>query len=100
MFLKPFETKQMLEAILGSIDEAIHAVNSEGITIFYNKVAAKHDGVEIEEVLGKHVLEVFPSLSSQTSTLLKVIETGKPIYQQSQTYKNSKGQLIDTINTT
>ncbi|HHW39244.1 MAG TPA: sigma 54-interacting transcriptional regulator [Bacillales bacterium] len=90
----------MLEAILGSIDEAIHAVNSEGITIFYNKVAAKHDGVEIEEVLGKHVLEVFPSLNNETSTLLKVIETGKPIYQQSQTYKNTKGELIDTINTT
>ncbi len=100
MFLKSFETKQMLEAILGSIDEAIHAVNSEGITIFYNKVAANHDGVEIEEVLGKHVLEVFPSLNNETSTLLKVIETGKPIYQQSQTYKNTKGQLIDTINTT
>lgn len=100
MFLKSFETKQMLEAILGSIDEAIHAVNAEGITIFYNKVAAKHDGVEIDEVLGKHVLDVFPSLNSQTSTLLKVIETGKPIYQQSQTYKNNKGQLIDTVNTT
>ncbi|WP_299089095.1 sigma 54-interacting transcriptional regulator [uncultured Metabacillus sp.] len=100
MFLESFETKQMLEAILGSIDEAIHAVNSEGITIYYNKVAAKHDGVEIDEVLGKHVLDVFPSLTRQTSTLLKVIETGKPIYQQSQTYKNSKGQLIDTVNTT
>jgi arginine utilization regulatory protein len=100
MFLESFETKQMLEAILGSIDEGIHAVNSEGITIFYNKVAAIHDGVKIDEVLGKHVLDVFPSLTSQTSTLLKVIETGKPIYQQSQTYKNSKGQLIDTVNTT
>ncbi|WP_204954196.1 sigma-54 interaction domain-containing protein [Metabacillus crassostreae] len=90
----------MLEAILGSIDEAIHAVNSEGITIFYNSVAAQHDGIEIEEVLGKHVLDVFPSLNKQTSTLLKVIETGKPIYQQAQTYKNSNGQLIDTVNTT
>lgn len=100
MMLKSFETKQMLEAILGSIDEAIHAVNYEGMTIFYNQVAARHDGVEIEEVLGRHVLEVFPSLDNQTSTLIKVIETGKPIYQQSQTYKNSKGQLIDTVNTT
>ncbi|WP_329955877.1 sigma-54 interaction domain-containing protein [Calidifontibacillus erzurumensis] len=100
MFLKSFETKQMLEAILGSIDEAIHAVNSDGITIYYNQVAARLDGVEIEEVLGKHVLDVFPSLSKETSTLLKVIETGKPIYQEMQTYKNNKGQFIDTINTT
>lgn len=90
----------MLEAILSSIDEAIHAVNYEGITIFYNQVAAKHDGVEIDEVLGRYVLDVFPSLSKQTSTLLKVIETGTPIYQQSQTYKNNKGLLIDTVNTT
>ncbi len=90
----------MLEAILSSIDEAIHAVNDKGITIFYNQVAAKHDGVEIDEVLGKHVLDVFPSLNKQTSTLLKVIDTGKPIFQQSQSYKNSKGQLIDTVNTT
>ncbi|WP_026562527.1 sigma 54-interacting transcriptional regulator [Bacillus sp. J37] len=100
MILKTFETKQMLEAILSSIDEAIHAVNDEGITIFYNQVAAIHDGVDIDEVLGRHVLDVFPSLSKQTSTLLKVIETGRPIYQQSQTYKNNKGLLIDTVNTT
>ncbi|WP_396334528.1 sigma-54 interaction domain-containing protein [Alkalihalobacillus sp. MEB130] len=100
MFLKPFETKQMLEAILGSIDEAIHVVNSEGMTIYYNEVAANNDGTKIADVLGKHVLDVFPSLNKQSSTLLKVLEHGKPIYQQTQTYKNRKGQLIDTVNTT
>jgi arginine utilization regulatory protein len=100
MFIESFDTKQMLEAILSSIDEAIHAVNSDGITIFYNKVASRHDGVEIDEVLGKHILELFPSLNKETSTLLKVIETGKPIFQQPQTYKNIRGQLIDTVNTT
>ncbi|GAE24937.1 sigma-54-dependent transcriptional regulator variant [Halalkalibacter wakoensis JCM 9140] len=100
MFLKPFETKQMLEAILGSIDEAIHVVNAEGITIYYNDVAAKNDGTTIEDVLGKHVLDVFPSLNKESSTLLKVIKSGNPIIQQSQTYKNIKGQLIDTVNTT
>ncbi|ARK30571.1 sigma-54 interaction domain-containing protein [Halalkalibacter krulwichiae] len=100
MFLEPFETKQMLEAILGSIDEGIHVVDSNGITIYYNQVAANNDGVDIVDVLGKHVLEVFPSLNKQSSTLLKVIENGDPIYQQSQSYKNIKGQFIDTVNTT
>jgi arginine utilization regulatory protein len=100
LFLKPFETKQMLEAILGSIDEAIHVVNSEGITIYYNQVAATNDGSNIEDVLGKHILDVFPSLNKQSSTLLKVIQNGKPIFQQTQTYTNIKGQLIDTVNTT
>jgi arginine utilization regulatory protein len=100
MLLNPFEAKQMLDEILDSIDEAIHVVNAEGITIYYNRVASKNDGVEIEDVLGKHVLDVFPSLNKQSSTLLKVMEYGKPIYQQSQSYKNIKGQLIETVNTT
>lgn len=63
MTLLAVSTQEVIEAILGSIDEAIHAVDENGITIFYNSVAAKHDGSKIEKVLGKHLLEAFPSLS-------------------------------------
>ena len=69
MTLLAVSTQEVIEAILGSIDEAIHAVDENGITIFYNTVAAKHDGSKIENVLGKHLLEAFPSLSRETSTL-------------------------------
>ena len=100
MFLQQLNTEEMVKAILSSIDEAIHAVNDQGITIYYNEVAAKHDGVSIDEVLGKHILEVFPSLSSETSTLLKVIQTKQPIYHLPQTYRNIRGEFIDTVNTT
>ncbi|MFL0365009.1 sigma-54 interaction domain-containing protein [Pseudobacillus sp. 179-B 2D1 NHS] len=96
------DTKEMkmIQAILGTIDEGIHAVDANGITIFYNHVAAKHDAVEREEVLGKHLLEAFPSLSASTSTLMKVIQTGEPIYNQHQSYYNIRGMLIDMVNTT
>lgn len=94
------ETKEMLEAILSTIDEGIHVVNKEGITIFYNQVAAKHDGLKVDEVIDKHLLEVFPSLNSDTSTLLKAIETGKPIFNQHQKYTNKNGQRVETVNTT
>lgn len=93
-------TNEMISAILNSIDEAIHAIDKNGMTIFYNQVAADHDGVSVEEVLGKHVLEAFPSLTKETSTLLKVLETKQPIIQQPQRYENLNGQFIDTINTT
>ncbi len=93
-------TAEMLDAILHSIDEGIHAVNAEGVTIYYNPVAAKHDGLDQEEVIGKHVLEVFPSLDEHTSTLLKVIQTGKGIYHQQQSYTNMRGKNVVTVNTT
>ncbi|MCC3357198.1 sigma-54 interaction domain-containing protein [Bacillus sp. REN16] len=92
--------EELVIAILDSIDEAIHVVNEEGVTIFYNQVAAEHDGLSREEVLGKHLLEVFPSLNENSSTLLKVIRTKQPIFHLPQTYKNKWGKLIDTVNTT
>ncbi|MGD6874116.1 sigma-54 interaction domain-containing protein [Sutcliffiella horikoshii] len=93
-------SKEMLIAILDGIDEAIHAVDKDGITIYYNKVAAGYDGMNVEEVLGKHLLHVFPSLTEETSTLLKVLKTKKPIYHENQRYENRKGQLLETVNTT
>jgi arginine utilization regulatory protein len=93
-------TQEVLSAILKTIDEGIHVVNTEGETIFYNEVAARHDGMEIKEVQGKPLLDAFPSLTENSSTLLQVIKTGKPIYNQTQVYVNVHGTRIDTINTT
>ncbi|MFK9093313.1 sigma-54 interaction domain-containing protein [Bacillus salipaludis] len=93
-------TQEVLTAILKSIDEGIHVVNTEGRTIFYNEIAAKHDGMEVKEVQWKHLIDVFPSLTEESSTLLKVIKSGKPIYNQTQVYLNLHGTRIDTINTT
>lgn len=93
-------TNEVLAAILKSIDEGIHVVNTKGITIFYNEVAAKHDGLKIEEVLGKPLFEVFPSLNKETSTLYKVLLTKKPLYNQPQIYMNKHSVRIETINTT
>jgi arginine utilization regulatory protein len=93
-------TQEVLTAILKGIDEGIHVVNTAGKTIFYNEVAAKHDGMDVKEVQGKYLIDAFPSLTENSSTLLKVIKTGKPIYNQTQVYMNLHGTRIDTINTT
>jgi arginine utilization regulatory protein len=93
-------TIETLKAILSSIDEGIHAVNEKGITIYYNEIAAKLDGLRVEEVMGKHLLEVFPSLDVETSTLLKVILNHEAIYNQHQRFTNVKGKQVVTVNTT
>lgn len=94
------DTVEMLQAILGAIDEGIHVVDANGITIFYNHVAARLDGLTPEEVLGKPLLEVFPSLDRNSSTLLRVIESGEAIYDEPQAYTNWRGLRVETVNTT
>ncbi|MBA4494063.1 sigma 54-interacting transcriptional regulator [Paenactinomyces guangxiensis] len=90
----------MIHDLLDCLDEGIHIVNAEGITICYNRVASLLDGLTAGEVMGMHVLEAFPSLNQKTSTLLKVLETGVPIDDQQQTYTNRKGKQIVTVNRT
>jgi len=89
-----------LVAILETIDEGIHAVDMAGRTAVYNRAAGRLDGLHQADVIGKHVLEAFPSLEQSTSTLLQVLESGRAIYNQPQTYTNYLGVKVHTVNTT
>lgn len=84
----------ILQAVLNHADVAVHIVDCDGITRFYNKVAAEMDGMRPEEVLGKHILEVYPSLTLETSSLLKVLKTKKPVLNQQQTLVNRMGRTV------
>lgn len=89
----------MLE-ILDRVDEGIHVVDKNGRIVYYNEFAQKIDAIDIQRALGRHLLEVYPSLTYETSTLLTVIRTGKPILKVEQTFINYKGERITTINST
>lgn len=85
--------------ILDYIEEGIHIIDKNGIIIYYNKFAQTIDGVEREKVVGRHLIEAYPSLTEKTSTLLTVIKTGEAIHKKEQTFLNYKGEKITTINT-
>lgn len=90
--------KENILEILDYIEEGLHIIDNTGKIVYYNSFAQSIDGIERDKVIGKHLLEVYPSLTDQTSTLLRVIETGSPIYKSQQTFVNYKGEKITTIN--
>lgn len=92
-----FLRENILE-ILDYLEEGIHIIDRNGVILYYNKFAQGIDGVEPDKVIGRHLLEVYPSLTEDTSTLLTVIRTGRPIYKKEQTFLNYKGEKITTIN--
>ncbi|MCY0887101.1 MAG: sigma 54-interacting transcriptional regulator [Alicyclobacillaceae bacterium] len=87
-------------AILDTMDEGIHVVDAHGVTVVYNRAASMLDGVDPRDVIGRHVLEAFPSLGEETSTLLQVLFTGQAIHHRAQTFTNIKGMQVHTVNTT
>ncbi len=96
LFFKDEQVKKIMEYM----NDGIQIVNEKGMLVYCNQKAAMLDDINISEAIGRHVTEVYPSLNQTDSTILKVLTTGEPIINREQSYRNYKGKLIDTINTT
>lgn len=86
--------------LLNTLDEGITAIDNNSKIAFINSKAAHMEDIDIATAIGRHILEVYPSLSYKTSTLLNVLNTGQAIYDYLQTFQNYKGENITTVNTT
>lgn len=90
----------LLQKILQYGNVGIHVIDNSRKTIIYNSTMAQLEGLEIEQVIGKDLFEIFPSLNEETSTLIKVLKTGESIFNSTQTYLNFRGHSITTISST
>lgn len=89
-----------MKGILNALEDGITAIDASSHIVFINEKASNQENIDIKTAEGRHLLEVYPSLSERTSTLLNVLHTGEPIYDFLQTFKNYKGEKITTINST
>lgn len=86
--------------IFDALEEGITIIDTRGKIVFLNKKAQLLDNIDFNVAKDRHILEVYPSLSQKTSTLLNVLNTNTPITDNIQTFTNYKGEKITTINTT
>lgn len=89
-----------VEVVLDYISDGIQEINNGGIIVYCNRALAILDDISIDDVMGKHILDVYPSLTAESSTLMRVLKTGIPQINVEQSYTNYKGKKITTINTT
>lgn len=92
--------KLVLNVILKYIDEGIHVIDRDGRTVIYNGAMEKLEGLKSEEVMGRQLLDLFPSLDESTSTLCRALKEKQPIIDRYQTYMSKEGYKITTLNST
>lgn len=90
---------ELLGHALNIIEDGIHIVDRSGKTIFYSKSLEKIENNKAANVLGKHISETY-RLDEESSILLKVLKTGKPIKNYHTTYFTKKGSKINIITNT
>ncbi|MBS7527741.1 sigma 54-interacting transcriptional regulator [Fusibacter paucivorans] len=98
--MKQHTLKEAWEMLIEQIEEGVHIVDDQGVTIVYNRAMSEIEGYTAEQAIGHHLLEIFPNWQKENSTLLTVLASGEAIYGRRQQYVNSKGKRITTVNTT
>ena len=93
-------TLKHVKLMLEYISDGVQIVDSKGKLIYCNRNSALLDDINIEDSIGKHITEIYPSLKEEESTLLQVLQTRTPILNREQTYRTYKGKNIATINST
>ena len=91
--------KKILELVTDNIDDGIFVVNKKGEVVYYNESADNQAGVSMKNAVGKHILDIFPKLTEQTSTILRVLETGTPIVGDIQEYYNHNHKKVTILTT-
>lgn len=92
--------RKNIEIILDYVSDGIQVIDRKGKLVYCNRTAAILDDINRDDVIGKHIFHIYPSLEEQTSTLFRVLGTGIPIYNTEQTFTTYKGKKVTTINST
>ncbi|HHW03354.1 MAG TPA: sigma 54-interacting transcriptional regulator [Thermoanaerobacterales bacterium] len=92
--------KFLFESMLTHLRQGILVVDPDANVIFYNEPVTHIAGIDAEDAIGKNILEIFPSLTPDTSTFYYVLRTGKPLIDYVQTYFNYRGEQVTTLTST
>ena len=91
-----FEILNQVQKIIEMSGENTEIVicNKHGIVEYS---VCKHYAFLPALLMGKHILEAYPSLNEETSTIMRTLKTGKPIVNEKQILTNSENQQITLI---
>ncbi|NLN49821.1 MAG: sigma 54-interacting transcriptional regulator [Clostridiales bacterium] len=90
---------EQILSIYNYIDGLV-VTNNKGVIEYYITYRPDVNRLKQEDVIGKHILEVYPDLTSETSSIMRVLRNGKPIFNERQYLKTYKGQSIYAVNNT
>ena len=97
----------MREQILKQINSVIRAcedtdgvliINKSGVVLYHH--VTLNDYWRSKETVGRHILELYPELTEETSTVMRALKTGKPSYNVRQELCNSRGERVILDSTT
>ncbi|MCX8150532.1 MAG: PAS domain S-box protein [Candidatus Bathyarchaeota archaeon] len=87
---KAFETCQLHAKLLNSIGQAVTATDAEGRITYWNKAAEQLYGLSRDEVLGRHIMDIFGARlkAGVVQDVVDSLKTGKSLTKETTISRN------------
>lgn len=88
-----FDYLKQMSSIYDSLD-SILITNKDGVIEYSAIIDKDNNTVQNEGFTGRHLMEVYPDLTENESTIFRVIKSGKPIMDEIQTLTDINGKTL------
>ena len=86
--------------LFDAMPQPVAIIDSEGNYVYYNQESAKIDAYPAERAVGHPLLDIYPAMDAESSTLLQALHHGKRYTGAFQAFINAQGRLVQQIHTT
>ncbi|WP_066016661.1 sigma-54 interaction domain-containing protein [Endozoicomonas atrinae] len=83
-----------MKSVFDTLDQPVTIIDPDGCFVYYNRASARMDGTNPDHILGRHVLDVCPWLTTEESSLLRCISENTTFTDQYQAYIGSAGERM------
>lgn len=86
--------------LFDAMSQPVAVIDGAGNYVYYNQESAKIDAYPAELAIGHPLLDIYPAMDAQSSTLLQALHHGKSYTEAFQAFVNAQGRLVQQIHTT
>ncbi|AMO96031.1 sensory box protein [Collimonas fungivorans] len=86
--------------LFDAMPQPVAVIDNQGNYVYYNQESAKIDAYPAERAVGHPLLDIYPAMDAESSTLLQALHHGKRYTGAFQAFVNAQGRLVQQIHTT
>ncbi|MGF6375752.1 arginine utilization regulatory protein [Clostridiales Family XIII bacterium PM5-7] len=77
--------------------DGIMVTDENGVIKYYTNFRTDVYSLQVEQIVGKTILEIHPDLTEEDSTIMQVLKTGQPIYDRVEHLTTDHGDYVTNI---
>ncbi|NCE97666.1 sigma-54-dependent Fis family transcriptional regulator [Emergencia sp. 1XD21-10] len=77
--------------------DGIMVTDEKGVIKYYTNFRTDVYSLQMEQIVGKTILEIHPDLAEEDSTIMQVLKTGQPIYDRVEHLTTGHGDCVTNI---